>query len=125
VAFRFETLDVWQIAADLAMPMFRIADDMERRKLFRFADQVRGAALSISNNIAEGSGSTSDRDFIHFLNIARRSTFECASMMLVPERNGVLTVDQARPLLPELNRLAGMITAFARSLEARPLSPKP
>jgi four helix bundle protein len=60
-----------------------MADHLAEQHFYRFADQLRGAALSISNNIAEGSGSNSNSDFRNFLNIAHRSAFECANMLLV------------------------------------------
>lgn len=114
--FRFESLEIWKRSADVALTLFDLADKLEARKLFRFADQFRGAALSPSNNIAEGSGSTSERDFAHFLNIARRSVFETASMVLVFDRRGYLDVGQKEALLNELDELCRMITAFARTL---------
>ena len=52
--FRFEHLDVWQRAADVAFPLGRVADGLAERHLSRYSDQLRGAAISISNNIAEG-----------------------------------------------------------------------
>ena len=71
--FRFEDLDIWKLSVEIGDGLFDIADSMEARKLFRFAEQLRGAGLSISNNIAEGSGSTSKREFDQFLNYAKRS----------------------------------------------------
>jgi four helix bundle protein len=53
--FRFEHLEVWQRAADLAFPLGLVADTLAERHLYRFAEQLRATALSISNNIAEGS----------------------------------------------------------------------
>jgi four helix bundle protein len=53
--FRFQNLEIWKRAID-------IAGEMDERKFYRFSDQLRGAALSISNNIAEGSGSASKKD---------------------------------------------------------------
>lgn len=73
---RIETLEVWQEAIDVTDQLFDISDEVENKKLFRFAEHLRGAGLSMSNNIAEGSGSFSDKEFSSFLNIARRSTFE-------------------------------------------------
>jgi four helix bundle protein len=77
---------------------------------------LRGAALSTPNNIAEGSGSTSDKDFAHFLNIARRSTFECANMILIFARAGLVSTELKEALVRELDELCRMITSFARTL---------
>lgn len=41
VKFRFEDLEVWELAIEIAYRLFDIADDLERRKLYRFADQLR------------------------------------------------------------------------------------
>jgi hypothetical protein len=81
--FRFENLDIWRKSIEIAMKLFDIANDLEKKKLYRFAEQLRGAALSESNNIAEGSGSNSKREFVQFLNITKRSCFENANMMIL------------------------------------------
>ena len=114
--FRFEDLEIWQRAADLALRLFDIADDLEARRHYRFAEQLRGAGLSTPNNIAEGSGSTSDKDFAHFLNIARRSTFENANMIIIFHRKGFLSDETREQLVDELSQLCKMITAFSRTL---------
>jgi four helix bundle protein len=57
--FRFQELEIWKRAAEFSSDLFRLADQLEKRRLFRFAEQLRAAALSITNNIAEGSGSVS------------------------------------------------------------------
>jgi S23 ribosomal protein. len=76
--WRFEDLDIWNKAVDLAVKFHRIADRLDKRRLYRYAEQLRAAGLSISNNIAEGSGSIHNQEFIQFLNITRRSLFEDA-----------------------------------------------
>ena len=87
--WRFEDLEIWQSARDLAVKFHRVADRLNDRRFYRYAEQLRAAGLSLSNNIAEGSGSTHKREFIQFLNIARRSLFEDASMLLVFETLGL------------------------------------
>ena len=114
--FRFEELEVWQRAADIGFELGKIADRIEERRRYRYAEQMRSAALSISNNIAEGSGSTSSSEFRNFLNFSRRSTFECASMLLMFSRQNLVSVDSVQPLLIELNQISRMITALSRSL---------
>jgi four helix bundle protein len=55
--FRFQDLEIWKKSIAIGDKLFDIADDLEKKKLYRFAEQVRGAGLSISNNIAEGCSS--------------------------------------------------------------------
>ncbi len=114
--FRFENLEIWKRSADVALRLFDVADKLEERKLFRFAEQLRGSALSTPNNIAEGSGSTSDKEFAQFLNIARRSTFESANMVMIFERRGLLARPERDSLITELDELCRMITSFSRTL---------
>ena len=65
---------------------------------------------------AEGSGSRSKREFSNFLNIARRSTFENANMILVLESRGLVTAEKVTEILDDLDRLCRKITNFQRSL---------
>ena len=113
--FRFEDLEIWQLARDLAVRFHRLAEKLESRKLYRYAEQVRGAGLSMSNNVAEGSGSLHAAEFKQFLNIARRSTFENASMLLVFEAMELMTAEDIAPLMSDCDRLSRMITNFSRT----------
>ena len=72
----------------------------------------------MSNNIAEGSGSSSKREFSNFLNIARRSTFENANVILVVEKRGLMKAQEVTDLLERLDHLCRKITNFQRSLNA-------
>lgn len=66
VKFRFQDLEIWKMSIEIADKLFDIADSIEQKKLYRFSEQLRGAGLSMSNNIAEGSGSNSKKEFIYF-----------------------------------------------------------
>jgi four helix bundle protein len=116
-SFRFQDLEIWQLARDLANQLFDLADELEGRGYRRFAEQIRGAGLSMPNNIAEGSGSFSDQEFRHYLNIARRSTFENASMLLVFQSRGLIMTDRSDHLLERLDALSRKISLFRKSLE--------
>ena len=65
--FRFQDLEIWKESIKIGNILFDIAERLEENKLYRFSEQMRGAAMSISNNIAEGSGSTSKKEFSNFL----------------------------------------------------------
>ena len=114
--FRFQDLQIWQFAIEISDDLLDIADDLENKKLYRFTEQLRGAAMSISNNIAEGSGSTSKRDFINFLNYARRSAFENANILIILNRRKMLSAEILDSLLDKLDKECRMITNFKRTL---------
>ena len=122
--FRFENMLIWQRSAEVARKLFRLADMLEEKKLYRFAEQIRSAGLSMPNNIAEGSGSTSKREFLQFLNIARRSTFENASMIIIFAKEGLIPNDKKEEIIKDLNEICRMITAFSRTLKNRDPVPK-
>ncbi len=52
--FRFEDLEIWQLARTLAVNLHKLAEELEKRRLYRYAEQLRAAGLSLTNNIAEG-----------------------------------------------------------------------
>jgi four helix bundle protein len=68
--FRLEDFDVWQRAAQLAITIGNVADELEKLHRYRYAKQLRSAGLSISNNIAEDRAAH------------RRMSFETFSTML-------------------------------------------
>jgi four helix bundle protein len=67
---------------------------------------------------AKGSGSGSKREFSNFFNIARRSTFENANVILVLEKRGLIEKEKGTELLERLDHLCRKITKFQRSLNA-------
>lgn len=117
VKFRFQDLEIWQMAIEIADELFDIADDLDKRRLYRFAEQLRGAGMSMSNNIAEGSGSTSTKEFAQFLNIARRSTFENANILILLQRRELISENVLEKLLDKLDHLSRKITKFQKSLK--------
>ena len=104
------------MAIEVAELLLDVADELEAKKLYRFSEQLRGAALSTPNNIAEGSGSVSKREFFQFLNIARRSTFENANMLIIFDRRKLITRTRRDQLLERLDHLSRTITSFQRTL---------
>jgi four helix bundle protein len=116
--FRFQDLEIWQKAIEIGDCLLDIADELEEKKKFRFAEQLRGAALSISNNIAEGSGSDSDREFAQFLNFAKRSCFEDANMLIVFCRRGLITEAARQELFEALDEECRKIQNFKKKLRA-------
>jgi four helix bundle protein len=114
--FRFQSLEVWQLAINIGDQLCDVAEILENKKKFRFAEQLNGAALSISNNIAEGSGSSSDKEFSRFLDYSHRSCFENANILIVLHRRKYISDEQLNYFLEELNKLARKINSFQKYL---------
>jgi four helix bundle protein len=83
---RFEDLPVWHDSADLARSTYEFTALEPFRRHPGLRDQLERAALSISNNIAEGFERGTTNELLAFLYIARGSAGEVRSMMRVLER---------------------------------------
>jgi len=115
--FRFQGLEIWQMAIELGDKLFDIADQLEQKHLYRFAEQVRGAGMSMSNNIAEGSGWSSDKEFARFLGIARRSVFENANIVIILLRRKLINEKVQNDLLEAFDLLSRRISSFKQTLK--------
>jgi four helix bundle protein len=114
--FRFQDLEIWKESIEVGNILFDITDRLEENKLYRFSEQLRGAAMSIFNNIAEGSGSTSKKEFSYFLNVARRSTFENANIVLILNRRNLITEQVLESLLDKLDVLSRKIMSLRKTM---------
>jgi four helix bundle protein len=84
---RFEDLPVWQSAVKFLLDLYAFSDSVEDllRRRSDLRSQFERAALSISNNIAEGFERGTTNELIAFLYIARGSAGEVRSMLCVIE----------------------------------------
>jgi four helix bundle protein len=78
---RFEQLPVWQAAIDLAAAVYAMTEKPPFRRRYSLRDQIERAAVSVSNNIAEGFERGTKEELLTFLYIARGSAGEVRSML--------------------------------------------
>ncbi len=83
--FRFEELEIWKLSVSYANEMYALANTFPAKEMYALSDQLRRAAVSISNNIAEGSGGT-NKDFANYLSIAVKSTLETVNILYIAEQ---------------------------------------
>lgn len=83
---RFEDLPVWKRAIDLAEKVYTLTEVEQFKKKYSLRDQIERAALSVSNNIAEGFERGTTPELLTFLYIARGSAGEVRSMLCFLER---------------------------------------
>lgn len=77
---RFEDLIAWQKAKVLCIEVYKV---FEQSKDFGFNNQIQRASVSIMNNIAEGFERKGNKEFSHFLYIAKGSCGEVRSMLIL------------------------------------------
>ena len=117
-AERFEDLEIWQQAQELAVMVYHaFGTNSPAAADRRFIAQIQSAAVSVSNNIAEGFDSGSGPEFSRFLRIAKRSCAEVRSMLHLSVRLGYLNEPDGATLRAFAETLSKRIAAFTRSLK--------
>lgn len=82
----YQNFKVWQKAIELVEMVYRLTKDFPKEEIYGITNQIRRAAVSIPSNIAEGSQRGSDKDFDYFLRIARGSSAELETQLLIVDR---------------------------------------
>jgi four helix bundle protein len=106
---RFEDLEIWQLARAL---LNLIYDDFRNCKDCNLKDQVTSAGISIKNNIAEGFGRETDKEFKQFLVFSRGSCDEVKSMYYTAEDQKYVSEEVAKDRRRRASALHIKITNF-------------
>ena len=114
---RFEDLTIFQMARDLCKEVYVITKKGDFRKDSRFVQQIRAAAGSIMDNIAEGYERDGNKEFINFLYIAKGSCGEVRSQIIRATDVGFIDKDTATRLYNDSLNLGKSISKFITSLK--------
>lgn len=117
--FGFERLEVWQAAIGFGDEVYRVTKEFPADERFGLTSQMRRAAISVSSNIAEGSGRVSSRDFARFVEIAFGSLMETVSQLSISHRQGLITSTEYDSLYQSAQRIARMLSGLRTSLERK------
>lgn len=115
---RFRKLETWKKAIDYVAVIYQVTTVFPQTERFGLIDQIRRAAVSIALNIAEGSGSGSDPEFIRFLRISLRSVYEVMAALEVAYKLKFISLTQLEQALNLAEELAAMINGLIRRLRA-------
>jgi four helix bundle protein len=117
--FRFERLEVWKLAVEFAEQVYLCTRSFPSDERFGLTNQLRRAAVSISSNIAEGSGRLSPKDFVRFLSIAYGSLMECVSQLHIAHRLKYIEPEPLADLRMLAESIARMLSRLKTSLEGK------
>ncbi len=114
--FRFEKLEVWKESILYTKNIYKIAKSFPRSEQFALTSQLKRASISISSNIAEGSGSSSLKDFSNYLDIAIKSTIETVSQLFLAVELKYIKEEVLKPVYNEAEILVKRIQGLKKYL---------
>jgi four helix bundle protein len=112
----FRRIKVYQKAIDFSVLIYQHTKAFPKEELFGLTNQIRRAVVSISLNIAEGSGNKSGKEFKRFLEIALRSTYEVMSCLEIAIKLNYLKEEDYERLIIDSDEIAAMIAGFSKQL---------
>jgi four helix bundle protein len=104
----YKDLKVWQRAIELSLSLYRLTAGFPKEERFGLASQLQRAGVSIPSNIAEGYGRGTRKDYKQFLSIARGSTLEVQTQLIIANELSYCNLDalnQAQSLSEEVSKM--------------------
>lgn len=117
--FSFENLDAYKVARLLVRDVYRLQNKFPIEEKYALGDQIRRSSTSITSNIAEGSGRTSIKEKIHFIEIAFGSLMESFSQLQNAQDLGYIDESDVEALRPQFNHVAALLSYLRKSFEAK------
>jgi four helix bundle protein len=116
MAFKFEKLQIWQLALEMSYEIHNLTRAFPKEELFILTSQIKRAADSISLNIAEGCTGQSNPEQKKFIGYAQRSAIEVVGCLYIGKKRGLVTNDQSDIHYSALDKLVAMIQKFKNSI---------
>ena len=112
----FRELKIWHESMKIVKSVYSLTSNLPSDERFGLVSQINRCSISIPSNIAEGSGRTSNKEFIHFLNISISSSFELETQLILA--NDLFNTD-SEEIIEKINELQKMIVGFKKSLDVK------
>ena len=113
---QFRKLTVWQRSMVFTTKIYALTSKFPRSEQFGLTDQIRRATVSISLNIAEGSGSSSNLEFNRFLHIAKRSAYEVITGLEISNNLRYAKDSDIKTFITEAEEICSMISGLISKL---------
>lgn len=110
--FPFEKLRVWQAAREWIKGIYRVSKRFPEAERFGITSQLTRAAISVANNLAEGSGRKSRKDQAHFTHLAYSSLLESMNLLILASDQGFLWEKDMLEQREQISSLSAQLTAL-------------
>ena len=114
---KFENLNSWKFAKELAVFVYEITDRYPSKEQFALTSQTTRAVVSIAANIAEGTSRSSKKDFYHFLEIAIGSAFELETLIIIAFERKYINQQEKNKIDESIQTTEKLINGLKRSLK--------
>ena len=115
----FEDLPIWQDARQVVAEIYELTRIGDFARDFGLRDQIQRASVSVVSNIAEGFDYGSNKQFVHYLNIAKASASEVRAQLILAMDVGYISEEEQAKLKAKLKQLSKQIAGFIKYLESR------
>ena len=114
--FSFEGLRVYQVTRLLVKDVYALVKKLPSIEDFALSSQIRRAVVSITANIAEGSGRNHPKDKAHFIDIAYGSLMETYSELVTAADLGYITEQEVKDIKPQFIEIGKMLSGLRNSI---------
>jgi four helix bundle protein len=111
----FQKLRVWQLAKELAVRIYKLTQNQSFAKDFGLRDQIQRSAVSIPSNIAEGDDLETDKQSIRHFYIAKGSTAELLTQLIIAQEIGYLDAETNNSLVNDCKIISVMLTKLIKA----------
>lgn len=115
--FKFEKLEIWRQAIDMADDVHNLTRSFPKEETFSLSAQMKRAADSVSLNITEGSTGQSDAEQVKFIGYAQRSALEVVNCLYLAIRRKYIDKNQFDKIYSDLEKLVIKIQAFKKAVK--------
>ena len=114
--FAFEKLNVWQDARELCVWIYEQTNKFPKQENFGIKNQMRRCAISVSSNIAEGTGRLHKKEKIQFIAIAYSSLIELLNQLIISVDVGYLDSNELEKIRPLMLQISYRLTQLQKSI---------
>lgn len=110
--FPFEKLEVWKLSKDFVKEIYRLTNEFPDSEKYGMVSQIRRAAISVPNNLAEGAGRFSGKDQARFSEIAYGSLMEVTNLLIISIELEMLSKEKVKEMMLEIHVIAKKISSL-------------
>ena len=112
----YQELEVWKKAVDFVVEVYRIIKSFPKVELYSLVSQIQGSSVSIPENIAEGWGRNTKKEYIQFLKIGRGSLFELETHLIISQKLNYINQKNLEDLMLRTQEIGKMLNGLIKSL---------